>query len=118
MKKAIKTTVFVVIIAFLIVWATSLFWCEVLTMKHGEAFEQLYLQTNILSKADALKVLNFTDNAAEVYYITDGACGNVMRFEKQNGAWVLESWNTVWSTTGSASGAIWPYWWHFMYSIF
>ena len=38
--------------------------------------------------------------------------------EKKDGVWQEIAWETIWSTSGSASEVIYPYWWHFIYGGF
>ena len=54
----------------------------------------------------------------KVYAIFKERYKDVLTFENRNGNWVETSWETVWSTTGSASKVIYPYWWHFIYGGF
>ena len=69
----------------------------------------------MISKVDYLKVMEYSANTAQVYYVTKNTFGNIITFTKQNNEWILIKWKTVWSKTGSADRVIWPYWWHFIY---
>ena len=64
--------------------------------------------------------MNYSDEYAEVYYVSKHrAGGNIVSFIKENNEWKFNKWEqTVWSSTGSASDVIWPYWWHFIYGGF
>ena len=65
------------------------------------------------------KVLSCKNDTAKVYYIEkNNTRAHILRFEKQNDNWTESSWETVWSKSGSASGIVYPYWWHFVYAGF
>ena len=97
--------------ALVIVWIASLLICENLTMRFGEQFEELYQDYTMISEVDYLKVLKYNDIYAEVYYVTKGACGNIVWFSRNDSqsAWSCVCWDTIWSTSGSAEGLVWPY---------
>ena len=83
---------------------------EILTNKYGHEFLGLELQTNLLDDADYLKVVDYDDQSARVFYVASGAWGCWLTFCKdRNGDWRLENWDCIWSTTGSADGFMWPY---------
>ena len=42
----------------------------------------------------------------------------VFKYNYDADLWEEISWSTIWSTTGSASEVIYPYWWHFIYGGF
>ena len=44
------------------------------------------------------------------YYCKHG--GDVITFVLDDNKWIMEEWNTVWSSSGSADGIQWPYIWH------
>lgn len=104
MKKIILT----LCIAFLIVWGGSLIKCEVNTFMYGNQFHDEYKQTNMISGTQKLKVLKYSENKAKIYY-SNKEYGNIIIFEKKNNKWIMDTWDTVWSRTGSADGFIWPY---------
>ena len=118
--KKIHIIFLIPIIVFLAIWLTSLAKCEVLTLVHGREFNTVYKQNTMMGDIDYLKVLDYTDTSARVYYVSAGrSAGDVLDFAKENGEWVYsDQWHTVWSATGSASEVIWPYWWHFIYGGF
>ena len=107
--KRIKLTL--MIIVFSIVILALLFpymKAEVLTAKHGEEFNGLQKQTNMLSDARYLRVLSYSHNIAKVFYVSDS--GDLLTFEKDGeGNWKYFEWRTIWSESGSASGFLWPY---------
>ncbi len=117
MKK--KVTLIIIIVAIMIpvaVWASALINCEILTHKYHDDFAQAYTQNTMLEEMEYFKVLSCDGNTAEVYYVSKGMTGaHVLTFKNNNDAWQEISWKTIWSTSGSASDVIYPYWWHFIY---
>ena len=117
--KRILLILIAVVLAATIIWASSLIRCEVLTKIYSDDFKNAYKQNPMLGEMEYFKVLTCDGKTAEVYYVSKGMTnGDVLSFENHNGAWVETSWDTIWSDTGSASGAIYPYWWHFIYGGF
>lgn len=115
---AIKIIILVVGV-FLNVWIISLVKCDVLTIMHGKEFETVYRDDTMLSEIDYLKILSYSKNSAKVYYVSENRTGgDILTFKLVDGKWTKCEWRTVWSTTGSASEVIWPYWWHFIYGGF
>jgi len=105
--------------AFFFTWGTSLIKCDYLTWKYYSDFEYAYSSNTMLGDMEYFKVLECSDNSAKVYYVSKNMSGaDVLTFAKINGKWTETRWNTIWSTTGSASEVIWPYWWHFIYGGF
>jgi hypothetical protein len=87
--------------------------------KYYDDFAFAYTQTTMLGDMEYFKVLRCDGATADVYYVGKGrTAADVLTFEKRNGNWAETSWETVWSTTGSASEVIYPYWWHFIYGGF
>ena len=57
-----------------------------------------------------LKVFNYSDNFAKVFYVgTDHFVTYLLTFKKQDTQWELTTWEAVWSKYGSADSLIWPY---------
>lgn len=99
------------LLAFLIVWCVSLIKVESLTSKYYTDFEDAHLESTMIGDIEYFKVLECDGETARVYYVAkDETDGNVVSFKKQDGEWVKTSWETVWSKSGSASEAVWPYW--------
>lgn len=118
MKKPLK--VFIIlspILIFLLVWGLSFGKCEILTLMHGDEFLDLYSVNEILGKQKFLKVLEYSDNSARVYYVAkDDSMANILSFIKNGDNWEYNKWERcVWSLSGNADDIIWPYWWHFIY---
>lgn len=116
----IKRFTVIILALFAIIWIISLGKCEVLTLLHGDEFSEIYRENTMMGEIDYLKVLNYSGNSARVYYVSaNKASGDILRFSRTSGEWRYDSWErTVWSSTGSASDVIWPYWWHFIYGGF
>ena len=89
-------------------------------MLHGDEFETVYKENTMIGEIDYLKVLDYSDTSARVYYVgVDKAGGDEVIFFKRGGGWFVEKWYTIWSGRGgSASNVIWPQWWHFIYGGF
>lgn len=82
---------------------------EILTNKYGDQFQDLYKQTNIISDIEYLKVLKYENDSATICYISrEHQSSNVIIFVRQNEVWTLDSWDTIWSKTGTADGFSWP----------
>lgn len=106
----------IILLTFIVIWAVSLIKCKILTHKYFSDFEFAYTQNTMLGDMEYFKVLNCDGQSASVYYVEDGmSCAHVLTFEYTDGTWEETSWGTIWSTTGSASEVIFPYWWHFIY---
>lgn len=120
MKK--KVILIIVIIAIMIpvaFWTSALIKCEILTHRYHDDFTQAYTQNTMLGEMEYFKVLSCDGNTAEVYYVSKGMTdANVLLFKYTDGVWQEISWKTIWSTSGSASEVIYPYWWHFIYGGF
>ena len=115
-KNSILLIVAVAIMLPVAFWVTTLIKCEILTQKYYDDFKQAYTQNTMLGEMEFFKVLTCDENTAEVYYISKGMTGaDVLTFSNNNGIWIQTSWKTIWSTSGSASDIIYPYWWHFIY---
>ncbi len=120
MKPKTLALILVAVVALpVVIWLSSLLKCELLTQRYYEDFERAYQQNTMLEEIEYFKVLRCNNKTAKVYYVSkDMTDGNVLTFERKNGTWVETSWDTVWSSTGSASDVIYPYWWHFIYGGF
>ena len=119
MKKVLKVLL-IVTICFLIIWISALLKCEYLTQKYYDDFEYAYTANTMLGDMEYFKVLSCDGKYAEVYYVSkDMFCANILYFSNVSGEWLeTTTYNTIWSSQGSASEVIWPYWWHFIYGGF
>ena len=116
-SKVIKITFIAIFLCFFIIWIVALLKCELLTLFHGKEFETIYKENTMMGNIDYLKVLEYSEQHARVYYVSQNrSAGDILCFVKQGTRWKYDYWErTVWSATGSASEVIWPYWWHFIY---
>lgn len=104
------------LLAFLAVWGFALLRCENLTNEYASDFEKVYQTNTMLGEMEYCKVLNCSDTTAVVYFVSKGmTAADLLTYEKRDSVWEEVGWSTVWSTSGSASGVVWPYWWHFIY---
>lgn len=110
MKKFLIRLCVFFIIAFFVVWGISILKCEIETYRYGWQFEDIYQGHTMIGEIDCLKILNYTNTNARVYYVSkDHSGGDVLEFYRENDGWCFDNWNTVWSKSGSADGFIWPY---------
>lgn len=109
MKKRIIIVAVVVISCFALFWIGSFIRCEILTAQHAQEFSELYKLTNMINKIDYLKVMEYSEDNARVYYVTKNSFGNMITFVKQDNHWDMVNWETIWSASGSADGVVWPY---------
>ena len=101
---------------FVLIQSITLIKCEILTDKYRADFEFAYKDNTMLEEMESFKVLQCDGQTARVYYIEEGkTSAHVLTFEKADENWEETGWTCIWSTTGSASEVIWPYWWHFIY---
>ncbi len=122
-EKTLKIIFLSVVIIFMVVWLGTLLKCDILTILHGEEFEFISDDEEYsFGKIDYLKVMEYNDTYAKVYFIYNGYNGNdiafLVNFSKEDGQWTYSSPHTIWATQGSASEVIFPYWWHFIYGGF
>ena len=100
-----------IIIVFVIVLVFMVFFpylkAEYLTHRYGEEFEGLEIQTKMLKQSRYYKVLSYSNDRAEVFYISD--TGDIISFEKVNDHWNIADWKTIWAKSGSADSFYWPY---------
>jgi len=111
MVKKVKKWIFLLAIILLIAVFPYLR-VEYLSYKHGHQFEELYKLTNMIDGICVVKVYEYSENYAKVYYVETGRLtGSFVYFYRDNerNKWLLDKWETVWSKKGSAEGFIWPY---------
>lgn len=106
----------ILLAVFILLQSISLIKCEILTNQYDSDFEFAYKNNTMLGEMESFKVLECDGQSARVYYIEAGkTLAHVLTFEKVDGTWQETSWRCIWSTRGSASEVICPYWWHFIY---
>jgi hypothetical protein len=106
-----RVILFIIIIILLSIQIVPIIKNEIITYKYGKQFNGT--QNIMISEIAYLKVLNYSDKTAKVYYVTkEYSSGNIVSFKlNDDGKWIETEWNTIWSVAGSASEMIWPYWW-------
>ena len=111
LKPIIKFAVLVILVALLLIWMVDLVKCEYLSFRYSEQFESLYLEYTMFRTPKYIKVIDYTDTEATVYYISPKFGGNLVYYKRKDvkSAWEFANWKTVWSSSGSADGIVWPY---------
>ena len=101
--KKIKISVLIIISAFVLFWISSIAMCEYNTYKYGEIFRN---DCNI-------KVLKYNNDYAKVYAVFENDLSEVgllyYFIKNDDGNWIFDYYDAVYSTMGSADGFIWPY---------
>jgi hypothetical protein len=100
--KILKHIPLIVIILFIVFWGVSLIYNELLTLKHGNEFAELYKSTNMIDDVDYCKVIEYDKNTAKIYYVKTNISGDTIVFKNINNEWKIVEWKTVWAKTGSA----------------
>jgi hypothetical protein len=99
-----------------LIQSIALIRCEMLTNRYHSDFEFAYKNNAMLGEMESFKVLECDGQTAQVYYVAEGKTdAHALTFEKVDGNWMETGWRCIWSATGSASEAVWPYWWHVIY---
>lgn len=111
LRKNIKNVVLLLLVIFLCIWLGAVAKCEYLTIRYGDQFQDAYRKYTMLSRPDYMKILEYGDDRAVVYYVKRGAGGDTLIFERddEQSDWEFISWITVWSRSGSADDFVWPY---------
>lgn len=105
-----KKTLIVIAACILILLIIPYIKVEILTWQYGREFASLYRLTNMVEGIDYFKVMDYSGTSARVYYVTSNrSAGILLTLVQQDGQWALETWEAIWSKTGSADGFMWPY---------
>lgn len=111
--KKIKIIVLVILASIILFWIIALLRCEILTLRYEEQFKEAYMQTGMISSIVDMKVLDFEDESASIYYICEGGTwSSRVEFVRNASGWQMTSWDCIWSRFGSANNVVWPYIWH------
>ena len=114
--KKLKTTVLIIISAFVLFWIGSIAVCEYNTYKYGEIFRNTKIHDiggeGYLDDCN-IKVLIYNDDYAEVYAVFENDLNEVgllyYFIKNDDGNWIFDYYDAVYSKTGNADGFIWPY---------
>ena len=83
-----KKTLLAIVACLCLFWVGSILKCEILTLLHGQQFLGLQEQTHMLGESEYLKVLEYSANAARVYYVSSNRSGgDILKFTGQDGDW-------------------------------
>lgn len=125
-----KFIIIICVILLVIVCMIPYIQAEKLTREYGDEFADLYTENGFYENIEYLKVLKYKDkkiwafypnkrikkevereeNKAVVLYVEENHSSCALYFfSLQQGEWKLEKWETIWSYSGSAEGAMWPY---------
>lgn len=111
-----RLAVILLMVLILMLWAVPFAKNEVLTARYGAEFEQ-ELETGLFPPEELglYKVIAYRQTTAKVYCVAEGnAWGALLHFARtEETGWQMESWETVWSKSGSAAGMLWPYFWYY-----
>lgn len=113
--KKLGMMVLIILIVFIII---SYLYVEILTYKYGMQFAHLYDASSWIENCSSHKVFKYADDEADVYYEAFNpnekkvSATFMYHFKRVNDTWMLDSWECIWSRTGSADGFIWPYYFH------
>ena len=114
--KKLKIAVLIIISAFALYWICSVAVCEYNTYKYGEIFRNTKIHDiggeGYLDDCN-IKVLNYNNDYAKVYAVFENELNEVgllyYFIKNDNGNWVFDYYDAVYSKRGSADGYIWPY---------
>lgn len=114
--KKLKIAVLIIISAFVLFWSCSIAVCEYNTYKYGEIFRNIKIHDiggeGYLDDCK-IKVLKYNSDYAKIYAVFENdlnEVGLLYYFEKNDdGNWIFDYYDAVYSTMGSADGFIWPY---------
>jgi len=70
MKKFVISIVSILVLCLLLVWIVPYIQCEILTAKYGDEFMDLEKSIQMIDEADYLKVLEYSETFARVYYVS------------------------------------------------
>lgn len=108
MKRIIKNIAVLGITIFMMVWGYALLKCEILTYLHWQEFYGLDKLNAPVIKSETVKVLEYSETKAKVYYVDDRG-GLILEFIKKDEQWISIRSKYVWSQGGTADGLMWPY---------
>ena len=120
-KHSHKKRLVVLIVLFALIFASFVpaIICEIRTAIHRDEFEWVtdWKPLTDLSVGERFRILEYTEDSARLYCWHPDYYGNIVTVEKVDSEWRPISWDTVWSTSGSASETVPQYWWHAVYFL-
>lgn len=102
-----KKTLIYVLVTILILAIVPYIVVEMKTIKYRNIVKNLYEQTGVIDSNNYCKVIGCSNNTLEIVY-ADTKSVNKCWFEKHGENWILSSWETIYSTEGSASNFQYP----------
>lgn len=111
-KKAFKIIIITILAFFLVIWAGNIIEIEITTFIHKNEFPPIAYDNSMIGEIKYFKIIKYSKEEAKLYYVCkDRTSGNIVSYKKDDsGKWIYSSWDeTVWSTSGSADGFMWPY---------
>ena len=123
MKRKIRYILLGAILTLVCIYVGTLVKIEILTHNHKDELIDVCKENTMVSDDfDFFKVLEYSEcGFARVYLISGGkyeTTGNVFTLGYEDGEWYEVSWNTKWSTSGTADKTVYPYFWHWVYFMF
>ncbi len=84
---------------------------EYLTYKYVDEFNDINIYGGYFSELEYIKVFDYQNNFAEVYYVSKNKGYGILLSLKmnKNGLWNIDEFIKAWSKTGTADDFIWPY---------
>ena len=119
MKKLL--IILIILLVIQLPWFAALIRCEIDTKQHGEELIDAYKGYSEVEYwtdgYDWAKVIKYTENYAEVYYINEwdtGSYGRLIVYKFIDDKWIPQGGcHIVWTRAGgNADSFVWPYWYH------
>ena len=83
---------------------------EIKTYKYGDQFKDRYTDTNMIESIEYYKGVSYSETKAKVLYVELGhETVNLVWFKKEDGKWMYDNCETIWSQNGSADGWTFPF---------
>ena len=100
----------VLIIFILCVLVIGIPYMNVEINKYGDQFKDRYTDTNMIESIEYYKVFSYSETKAKVLYVELGhETVNLVWFKKEDGKWMYDNCETIWSQNESADGWTFPF---------
>lgn len=116
MKRKI-VIVLIILLLIILLLTLPILQIEYTTYKHFNEFSEYMSGNDSPICAQKMKVIDYSDGNAKVYFYTPYDSGDILYFTKSNSDWSISSWESYWSVSGNADRIVWPYWWHLAYFV-